>query len=187
MKMTPGFVYILLNSSMPGVLKIGKTARPPEERAAELSTATGLPTPFIVAYDSTTADCDEVERRIHKRLNPRRVSPDREFFALGLKEAIQIVSEICAAVNSELPPGVAPAAPSLPFSTCIARVTCEQCQCMYTVTLRRYEGFVVCLEYGHGQSYQVQWGDGRNAESSTLDVASLAPNGALEPKALMLF
>ena len=37
----PGFVYILINPSLGGLLKIGKTDHTPEERAKELSMATG--------------------------------------------------------------------------------------------------------------------------------------------------
>ena len=33
-----GFLYVLENDSMPGLLKIGKTSRSPHERAGELFT-----------------------------------------------------------------------------------------------------------------------------------------------------
>src|SRR3954466_7359261 len=54
----PGFVYILINPSLPGLVKIGKTTRSSESRAMELSAPTGLPTPFIVAFDEEFDDCD---------------------------------------------------------------------------------------------------------------------------------
>lgn len=44
----PSFVYMLRNSAMPGLLKVGFTTGTPEVRAAELSAATGVPTPFQV-------------------------------------------------------------------------------------------------------------------------------------------
>ncbi|PIY04238.1 MAG: hypothetical protein COZ20_06175 [Gallionellales bacterium CG_4_10_14_3_um_filter_54_96] len=47
-----GYVYVLLNQSLPGCVKIGKTTRDTATRAAELSSATGVPTPFMVAYDA---------------------------------------------------------------------------------------------------------------------------------------
>ena len=50
--MAQGFVYILVNPAFPGYIKVGKTTKTPEERAKELSAATGVPTPFIVAYDA---------------------------------------------------------------------------------------------------------------------------------------
>jgi hypothetical protein len=49
---TPGFVYVLINPSLPSYVKIGKTTKDPSIRAAELSSATGVPTPFYVAYEA---------------------------------------------------------------------------------------------------------------------------------------
>jgi hypothetical protein len=42
-----GFVYLLSNPSMPGLLKIGYTERDVTERAAEISAATGVPEPYL--------------------------------------------------------------------------------------------------------------------------------------------
>ncbi|MBL4747578.1 MAG: GIY-YIG nuclease family protein [Magnetovibrio sp.] len=47
---TNGFVYIMSNPSMPGLLKIGCTTRTPEERANELHQATGVPGKFTVEW-----------------------------------------------------------------------------------------------------------------------------------------
>jgi hypothetical protein len=84
-RMVPGVVYILLNPAMPGYLKIGKTDRTSEERAAELSIGTGMPTRFHVAYDVQVSDCAAAERLIHLRLDAHRVSKSREFFCIPLK------------------------------------------------------------------------------------------------------
>ncbi len=40
--MIVGHIYILMNPTMPGYLKIGMTTRSPEERARELSNSTGV-------------------------------------------------------------------------------------------------------------------------------------------------
>src|SRR6266446_289532 len=93
--MTPGSIYILTNPSMPGLLKIGKTTYSAAERAADLSSVTGIPTPFVVAYEWNTSDCDIAEARVHKRLAGWRCNQDREFFRLPIEIAINIVSEIC--------------------------------------------------------------------------------------------
>lgn len=84
---------------MPGMLKIGKTTVSPEARAKELSAGTGVPTPFIVAYDAHVSDCDEAERKVHDRLKQYRVGNDREFFAVPLKTAIEMLDTI----ETELP------------------------------------------------------------------------------------
>jgi hypothetical protein len=38
-----GYIYVLTNPNMPGLVKIGYTQRLPRERANELSRATGVP------------------------------------------------------------------------------------------------------------------------------------------------
>ncbi|MBI4319906.1 MAG: GIY-YIG nuclease family protein [Chloroflexi bacterium] len=78
----PGFIYVLVNSSMPGLVKVGKTIRDPDSRAGQLSGATGVATPFIVAYHEFFDDCDAAEQFIHSFLESRgyRVAPNREFF-----------------------------------------------------------------------------------------------------------
>lgn len=66
-----GYVYLLVNSSMPGLVKVGKTTRPAFDRVAELSGATGVATPFIVAFEQAFADCDAAEQFIHAELERR--------------------------------------------------------------------------------------------------------------------
>jgi len=88
-----GYIYILMNASMPKLLKIGKTTKSPEQRAEELSVSTGVPTPYHVAFQVHVADCDYAERRVHEKLNKHRVSERREFFSAPLKLAIQILDE----------------------------------------------------------------------------------------------
>lgn len=93
--MTSGFVYVLLNPSYPDLVKIGLTERTSEERARELRTS-GVPTPFIVIYDELVSDCGAVEDAIHRRLAGYRVSDDREFFRIPVKEAIRTLQEEAA-------------------------------------------------------------------------------------------
>ena len=90
--MAKGFIYILSNPSMPGLIKIGKTTREVEGRANELY-QTGVPVPFVVEYSLYTPDCDYVEREVHSALEKYRVAENREFFVATLKEAIDAVEE----------------------------------------------------------------------------------------------
>lgn len=79
--MSKGYVYILKNPSMPGLLKIGKTTRSVKQRCHELW-QTGVPTPFEVVDECYSPNCHELERWMHEWLSKWRVSPDREFFAV---------------------------------------------------------------------------------------------------------
>ena len=89
-----GAVYVLINPSMKGLLKIGKTKRNAEDRAAEISVGTGVPTEFVVAYEEPFQDSDKAELLIHDKLANFRVSPNREFFRMELKDAIVAIREV---------------------------------------------------------------------------------------------
>jgi hypothetical protein len=91
-----GYIYILSNPSMPGLLKIGKTTRSALLRAAELSGGSGVPTPFVVEFELLVSDCDTVENEIHARVANMRIGLDREFFRIGLSEARSVVGEVTA-------------------------------------------------------------------------------------------
>lgn len=88
-----GHVYVLMNPSMSKLVKIGKTTRNPEERAKELSSTTGVPTPFIVVYDAYFEDCSKAEKHVHSLLEKEgfRVSANREFFEIPIKTAVDAV------------------------------------------------------------------------------------------------
>ncbi len=43
LKESPGYIYIISNPSMPGLVKIGRTSRDPQTRLRELNSATGVP------------------------------------------------------------------------------------------------------------------------------------------------
>ncbi len=88
-----GYVYALINPSLPDLVKVGKTARSPEERAAELSAATGVPTPFIVGFSIHVSDCGGAERYAHQALASRgfRLSDNREFFRATLNDVVSVL------------------------------------------------------------------------------------------------
>ena len=90
-----GYVYILVNSAMPGLVKIGRTVSPPSGRALALSAATGVPHPFKVAHCELVSDCIQAEWMVHHCLRDRRVSGDREFFKATVEEAVAVLQEQC--------------------------------------------------------------------------------------------
>lgn len=90
--MPSGVVYVLLNPSMPGLVKIGRTKRSAEERARRLRT-TGVPSEFMVIYDVFVDDAAAVEQAIHQRLRQARVE-GREFFRVSPKEAVRTLIEV---------------------------------------------------------------------------------------------
>lgn len=85
--MNPGYVYILTNPSMPGLVKVGRTSREVDLRAEELWRHTGVPTPFDIYASEKTCDCVQLEAFIHGDLSKHRLNRSREFFRVDPDEA----------------------------------------------------------------------------------------------------
>lgn len=90
-----GYLYILVNQSMPGLIKVGRTGRDPSNRVQELSSPTGVPTRFILVYQTQVADCEFAERWVHEQLEAKghRVAQNREFFEAPVQDAIDLLLE----------------------------------------------------------------------------------------------
>lgn len=84
-----GFIYIASNQGMPGIIKIGMTYKPPAKRLAELYT-TGVPYPFELEYQCRVPDRYAAERYLHDFFTEKRVSSNREFFAVKASDAVKI-------------------------------------------------------------------------------------------------
>lgn len=88
-----GYVYILTNRAMPGLIKIGSTVRDSRSRARELQT-TGVPEPFEVAFEIFSEEHEALEIAVHKQLLEFRVNTNREFFKYPLRMAITLLQEL---------------------------------------------------------------------------------------------
>ena len=101
-----GYVYVLANSSMPDVVKVGKTNRSTAERSQELSNATGLPTAFIVVYEQLFVDCTVAENFVHTMLEQKgfRVADNREFFSAPVNEIVRTILLAPGAIITGMPP-----------------------------------------------------------------------------------
>lgn len=79
--MSEGMIYVLINDSMPGYVKIGKTGTAVEDRMKSLDT-TGVPLPFECFYAAKVADMDFAEKQLHDAFGDQRVRVKREFFEI---------------------------------------------------------------------------------------------------------
>lgn len=77
-----GYVYVLTNPAMPGMVKIGKTENEVSARIGQLY-STGVPLPFDIAFVFQTDKMDEVEKSLHIAFKSNRVNSKREFFLLN--------------------------------------------------------------------------------------------------------
>lgn len=89
-----GWLYVITSPSLPGLVKLGCTRRlNPTLRVRELSSSS-LPEPYHAHCFVFSDDCFELENNIHKYFDKERVNPDREFFRIEPKEAIDVLKEI---------------------------------------------------------------------------------------------
>ena len=91
-----GFIYLAVNDTMPGLVKIGLTKGEVRERMKELSSDTGVPAPFKCAYSCKVQNLAAVEKQLHKQFGFCRESGNREFFRIdwrAVQAAIEMMSK----------------------------------------------------------------------------------------------
>ena len=103
-----GWVYVLSNRGMPGLLKVGRTTEHPRTRAAQLHT-TGVPTPFQVEYAVWVDCCDRVERTVHQELRSHRMDRKREFFTIELSAVVRAMENAVSTLHLDVLDVVDPA------------------------------------------------------------------------------
>lgn len=96
-----GFIYILKNESMPGVYKIGMTTTSPEQRAKEISSTTGVPTPFSVVAAFHSKNPAKDEKLAHEAFSAERISQSREFFKFSENELEDAIDELNSIIGPE--------------------------------------------------------------------------------------
>lgn len=89
-----GWIYVLENSAMPGLCKIGFTTRAVEKRVDELSAGSGIPTPFNITAKFRVRDPQRLERVIHAYFEPYRLNSGREFFRIATNQANSHIDEL---------------------------------------------------------------------------------------------
>lgn len=83
-----GWVYVITNKSLLGLVKVGFSMKDPEIRANELN-HTGSPHPYDVEYDVLVENPRDVEQSIHKKLHAKREG--KEWFRCTPEEAVAAI------------------------------------------------------------------------------------------------
>lgn len=89
-----GIVYVLTNSAMPDLVKIGLTSRNSVEGRLKELYSTGVPFPFKCEYAARVPDENSVERALHMAFEPHRVNLNREFFKMEPERVIVLLKLI---------------------------------------------------------------------------------------------
>lgn len=88
-----GWVYVISNRSMPGLVKVGYSTKDPDLRAEELN-HTGAPHPYVVDYEVLVENPYQLEQRTHRTL--AQYSEAKEWFRCGVEEAIAAIRGVAA-------------------------------------------------------------------------------------------
>ena len=89
-----GFVYALINPSMPGLVKVGMTTGTSEARAKKMSGKTGVPDQFEVLYEFRTDSPRQAEKSVHSWLEGQGFGYKKEFFRAPPKIVIKAMQKI---------------------------------------------------------------------------------------------
>jgi len=88
------YIYILVNKTVPNMVKIGMTTNTPQQRAKEISRATGVATPWIPIFEFKCYRSDLLEKEIHEYLAEWRINTHREMFAVDSYTAQAVIEKI---------------------------------------------------------------------------------------------
>jgi hypothetical protein len=86
-----GYVYVLSNDHMPGLVKVGFTARDFTKRVAELNSGTAVPAPFVIEGVFPSDDPEGHEQQVYRLLAATRLS-NKEFFRTEVRDALRAVA-----------------------------------------------------------------------------------------------
>lgn len=96
-----GYVYVLSNPAMPGLVKIGFTLSGGQHRKTQLRT-TGVPAIFELEFEIFVEDAQSLEAAVHKHLAHARYSKDREYFAVSVVEAVTEITRLTLAAHERV-------------------------------------------------------------------------------------
>lgn len=85
-----GWVYVIRNKAMPGLVKVGFSTKDPMLRAKELAN-TGAPHPYEVIYDALVEEPRGVEALVHSFLQKHREG--REWFRCSVVVAVNAIRQ----------------------------------------------------------------------------------------------
>lgn len=93
-----GWVYVIVNPAMPGLVKIGYSMKDPDLRAVELG-HTGVPHPYTVVFDALVEEPRDLEQDVHKKLHDRREG--KEWFRCSETDAISTIKATASVILLE--------------------------------------------------------------------------------------
>ena len=93
-----GWVYVISNPSMPGVVKVGYSMKDPSIRANDLD-STGMPTAYRVEYEALVEEPYQVEQQIHHEMQAFHAG--KEWFKTDTLNAVLAIRRCAGSVFFE--------------------------------------------------------------------------------------
>jgi hypothetical protein len=97
-----GHIYVLQNTSVPGIFKSGFTERSVADRVNEINSSSGVILPWQIRDFWFTQNPYIMEQEIHRRLDDFRVEDNREGFAVSFDAARDVIFEVLGIPNEDL-------------------------------------------------------------------------------------
>lgn len=94
-----GFIYVLNNPSLKGMVKIVASTKYSNEICRELSSTASIPTPFNVVYHLPSINPFKVESIVHTILDGYRVCKYSDFFKVDVVPTINLIEDIEIMLN----------------------------------------------------------------------------------------
>ena len=99
--MAQGWVYIITNQALAGLVKVGFTTNHPHERARELRN-TGVPHPYAVEYAVLVDNPRRLEKKVHRHLSGEKLKADKEWFRCSVEHATGILQGYSGQIYQEV-------------------------------------------------------------------------------------
>ena len=93
-KNSNGFIYVLKNPSLKGMVKIGATTKAPSKKCEELSSTSTIPTPFNIVYSKPSMNPFKAVSLVHAILDEYRVYKNSDFFNVDVDPTIDLIDDI---------------------------------------------------------------------------------------------
>ena len=102
-----GYVYVLKNEYMPGLIKIGITDNLDERMRTLYNTSVPVAFEVVYACKVNYCDCRKIEGALHNAFCTDRVNPKREFFKMEASRAVGIlrlfsIEEVTEEANADI-------------------------------------------------------------------------------------
>lgn len=94
-----GFIYVLKNPSLKGMVKIVASTKYSNEICRELSSTASIPTPFNVVYHLPSINPFKIETIVHTILDEYRVIKYSDFFNVDVVPTINLIEDIEIMLN----------------------------------------------------------------------------------------